>query len=69
MGLSSTGDKYNMLMDAAGDGLANQNKVVDDILLYSKDLKEHVGQVKKLLQRFRDHGVSMSKSKLNFAKP
>ena len=61
MGLSSTGDKYNLLMDAAIDGLDNQKKVVDDILLYAKDFKEHVEQVKKLLQRFRDHGVSVSK--------
>ncbi len=53
MGLSSTGDKYNLLMDAAIDDLDNQKKVVDDILLYAKALKEHVGQVKKLLQRFR----------------
>ena len=56
-------------MDAAIDGLHNQKKVVDDILLYAKDFKEHVAQVKKLLQRFRDHGVSVSKSKFNFAKP
>ena len=69
MGLSSTGDKYNLLMDAAVDGLANQKKVVDDILLYAKDFKEHAEQVKKLLQRFRDHGVSVSKTKFNFAKP
>ena len=56
-------------MGAAFDGLANQKKVVDDILLYAKDFKEHVGRVKKLLQRFRDHGVSVSKTKFNFAKP
>ena len=61
MGLSSTGGKYNLLMDAAVDGLANRKKVVDDILLYANDFKEHVGQVKKSLQRFRDHGVSVSK--------
>ena len=69
MGLSSTGDKYNLLMDAAIDGLDDQKKVVDDILLYAKEFKEHVRQVKVLLQRFRGHGVSVSKSKFNFAKP
>ena len=31
MGLSSTGDKNNLLMDASVDGLANQKKVVDDM--------------------------------------
>ena len=52
MGLSSTGDKYNLLMDAAVDGLANQKKVVDDILLYAKDFKEHVRQVKNYCNVF-----------------
>ena len=32
MGLNSTGDRYNLLMDAAVDGLANQKKVVDDMI-------------------------------------
>ncbi len=45
MGPSSTGDKYNLIMDAAIYGLDNQKKIVDDILLYAKDFKEHVGQV------------------------
>ena len=46
MGLSSTGDKYYLLMDAGIDGLANQKKVVDGILLYATDFKEHGGQIK-----------------------
>ena len=49
MGLSSTGDKYNLLMDAASGGLSNQKKVVDDILVYEKNFKEHVQQTRKLL--------------------
>ena len=39
MGLSLTGDLYILLMDDVVDGLANQKKVVDDILLYAKGLK------------------------------
>ena len=56
-------------MGGAVDGLANQKKGVNDNVVYAKDFKEHVEQPKKLLQRFRDHGVSASKSKWNFAKP
>ena len=52
MGLSSTGVKYNLLMDAAIDGLDNQKKVVDDILLYEKGFKEHVGQIKNCCNVF-----------------
>lgn len=69
MGLSLTGDKYNLLIDAVADGSANQKKVVDDNLLYAKDFKEHVRQVKKLLQQSRDHGVSVSISKFQFVNP
>ena len=40
MGLSSTGDKYNLLMDAAFDGLHNVKKIVDDILQYWKECND-----------------------------
>ena len=47
MGLTLTGDKYNLFLDAAVGGLDNQKKAVDDILLYTHDFKEHVAEVKK----------------------
>ena len=43
MGFSSTGDKYNLLMDAAVDGLTKQKKVVEYILLCSK--KDRKGSI------------------------
>lgn len=52
MALCSTGDNYNRLMDAAFHGLPNQKKVVDDILAYGIDFKEHVNQIRRLLQWF-----------------
>lgn len=39
MGLSSRGDKYNLLVDAVVDGLAAQNKALDDILLFAEGTK------------------------------
>ncbi len=39
-------------MDAAVDGLASQKKAVDDIVLYAKDFKEHVGKVKEYCNVF-----------------
>ena len=68
MGLSATGDKYNLLMDAAFDGLANVKKMVDDILAYDDDFSTHVKNVKKLLERCRVHGISISKKKFEFGK-
>lgn len=69
MGLSITGDNYNLLMHAAVDALGNQKKIADDISLYAKGFNDHAGKVKRTLQRFQDHGVSVNKSKFNFAKP
>lgn len=62
-------DNYIMLIDAAVDGLANEKNVVDDILLSAKGFKEHVGQVHRLLQRFRDHDISIRYLQFNYAKP
>lgn len=69
MGLGSRGDVYNLLKDTACDGIRNQKKVVDDILLYESNFKDHVIQVRELPQRFRDHGVSVSTSEFNFDNP
>ena len=68
IGLSSTGDKYNLLMDAAFDGLHNVTKIVDDILQYDETFSTHVGKIRELLQRCRTHGISMSRKKFEFAR-
>ena len=52
MGLSLTGEKCNLLFAAAVDDLADQKIVIDDILLYAKDFKEHVGKGKKIIATF-----------------
>ena len=67
MGLSSTGDKYNLLMDAAFDGIHNVKKIIDDILRYDSKFSQHVANVRKLLKRCRMHGISMSEKKFVFA--
>ena len=54
-------------MDDAFDGLSNQKKVVNDILAYGKDVKEHVNQIRTLLQRCQKKGISTSKKKFKFA--
>ena len=69
MGLSSTGDKYNLLMDAAFDGIHNVKKIIDEILTYDSKLSQHVTNVRKLLKRCRMHGISMSEKKFVFAQP
>ena len=66
MGLSSTGDKYNLLMDAAFDGIQDMKKLIDDILTHNSSFLEHVRNVRKLLQRCRIHGISIAQNKFIF---
>ena len=68
MGLSSTGDKYNLLMDAAFDSIKDMKTIIDDILTYDTSFSNHVANVGKLLQRCRVYGISISQKKFVFAK-
>ena len=68
MGLSSTGDKYNFLVDAAYDGIKDMKKIIVGILTYGTRFSNHVANVRKLLQRCRVHGISISQKKFVFAK-
>ena len=68
MGLSWTGGKYNLLMDAAFDGIKDMKKIIDDILTYDTSFSNHVANVRKLLQRCRVHGISISQKKFVLAK-
>ena len=68
MGLSSTGDKYKLLMDVAFDGIKDMKKFIDDILTYNSSFSEHVMNVRKLLQRCRIHGISIAQKKFIFAR-
>ena len=67
MGLASTGDEYCRRGDEALSGLKNFAKVVDDIIIYDKDLKEHYENVKNLLERCRKHNITLNLDKFMFA--
>ena len=68
MGLCSAGDEYNRRGDIALAGLRDVEKVVDDILVHSKDFGRHVNTVLLVLQRCRENGITLSKKKFNFCK-
>ena len=69
MGLSSTGDKYNLLINAAFDGIKNIIKIIDDILAYDTSFSNHVANVRKLLQRCRMYGISISQKRRSLSLP
>ena len=49
--------------------LKDMKKLIDDILTYDTSFSNHVANVRRLLQRCRIHGISISQKKFIFAKP
>ena len=54
MDIISTGDEYNHRGELALAGVANVEKVVDDILGYTSTFKEHVTSVIEVLRRCQE---------------
>lgn len=67
MGLLSTGDEYNRRGELAITGLKDVEKVVDDMLIHSDTIADHVQSVRKVLTRCRAHGVTLNPAKFKFA--
>ena len=63
MGLVSTGDEYCRRGDLALQGLGNFVKVVDDILVYSETMEKHEQHLRALLDRCREHGITLNEQK------
>ena len=69
MGFISTGDEYCRRGDLALQGIQNVKKVVDDILTYSPDFRSHVASTIQLLDKCREHKITLNPKKFVFAKP
>ena len=67
MGLISAGDEHNRRSDDALSGIRNMQKVVEDVILYDKDLSSHVERVRNVLQCCADHGITLHRKKFVFA--
>ena len=65
-GLSSIAEHYNRRMAEAFEGLTGFRRVVDDVIIYEKDISNHVSHVKKLLQRFQERRISINQDKWVF---
>ena len=62
-GVSSISEHYNRRMDECFCGMDGIQRVVDDVIVYSKTKKEHVARVREFLSRCRAQGVSLNPSK------
>ena len=67
MGLNSTGDSYCRRGDVVLDGISNISKVVDDIIVADTSLDDHIDRVRSVLERCRQHGITLRPEKFQFA--
>ena len=65
-GLSSMQEIFNKRMGYIIDGMQGVAKSTDDFLIYAKTEKEHDERMHQLLQRFREHGVTLNRDKCVF---
>ena len=67
MGFNLTGDSYNRRGDEALNGVPHTAKVVDDIATGSEFFPMHYQEVRMILERCREHGITLNSEKFKFA--
>ena len=68
-GLCNSPAIFQLMMDSLFQNLINQGKIVvymDDILIFSKTLEEHVGIVKEVLEILNNNKLSIQTKKCQF---
>ena len=56
-GLSSIAEHYNRRMAEAFEGLTGFRRIVDDIVIYDRDIASHMTHVKQFLQSCQDKKI------------
>ena len=64
-GLSSIAEHYNRRMAEAFEGLIGFRRIVDDIVIFDKDVQTHADHVKQFLQHCQDRQISRNGSIAN----
>ena len=64
MGLASSQDEYCARGDEALQGIEQVEKVVDDILIQGETAQEHLNAVVAVLNRCREHGITLNSKKM-----
>jgi hypothetical protein len=64
MGLNASSDEWCARSDAALEGLEKTRKIVDDILVWASSWEELCERVRSVLERCREHGITLSRDKM-----
>jgi hypothetical protein len=64
MGLNASSDEWCARSDAALEGLEKTRKIVDDILVWAGSWEELCGRVRSVLERCKQHGITLSRDKM-----
>ena len=67
-GVKSAPGAFQQLMETMLAGLDCAEAYLDDILVFGKTVEEHTQNVEKVLQRIREFGFTLKKTKCNFFK-
>ena len=61
--LSSIAEHYNRRMAEAFEGLTGFRRIVDDVIIYDKDIESHRDHVQQFLQRCQERQISINSDK------
>ncbi|XP_045477956.1 uncharacterized protein K02A2.6-like [Harmonia axyridis] len=68
-GIHSGPSKFQKIMEKVVVGFEDVTCFQDDILISSKDIKEHIDKVRSVLHKMSECGLTVEKSKCDFFKP
>ena len=68
MGLSSSAQSFQRLLDSVLEGLDNCFCYLDDVMIYSKNKQDHIKTLNELFKRLDDAGLAISLDKCQFGK-
>ena len=68
MGCAASSDEWCRRSDQAFEGIQHLTKIVDDIIIHCKSEKEALETVEKILQRCREHHITLGRNKIQAGK-
>ena len=66
-GLSNSGPCYQRLLDKVISGIQGCHVYIDDVIIVSDNMTDHLATLQKVFERFRLHGLKLRLSKARFA--